>query len=72
VKHTASIIAHSFDCLPAHIQVSARGVGSRPRVAIQNAVGLLFTSHDLKRKRIGSFKVSVVLTKEEKNETTKT
>jgi hypothetical protein len=58
---TVTVIAHSFDCLPAHVQVSGRGSASTLRVAAARAMNNVFRSATLKRKHIGSFRVSVVI-----------
>jgi hypothetical protein len=61
VKHkTVEIVAYQFDSLPGHIRVSGRGSGATLRVALQRAVGNLFNQPALLRKRIDSFKLSVV------------
>lgn len=59
-----TVIGHSFDCLPAHIQISGRGSASTVRVAVARAVEKIFWSPELKRKHVGSFKVSVVINHE--------
>jgi hypothetical protein len=62
VKHkTVEVIAYQFDSLPGHIRVSGRGSGATLRVALQRAVGNLFNQPALRRKRVDSFKLSVVV-----------
>jgi hypothetical protein len=61
-KKLATIVAHSFDCLPGHVQITSRnGIGSNARVAIQRAVESIFLSPLLHGKRVHSFKMSVVI-----------
>lgn len=55
------IIAHSFDNLPAHVSVDAKGVGGSVRVATCRAVANLFENPALRRRRVGSFKLSVTV-----------
>lgn len=65
MKHgTAKMVTalgHSFDCLPAHVQISGRGSASTVRVAVARAVENIFNDPQLKRKHVGSFKVSVAI-----------
>jgi len=58
-----SIVGHAFDCLPGHVQITARGVGSDLRVAICDAVREMFQDERLHRKRIKEFKLAVVADK---------
>lgn len=58
---TVSAIGHAFDCLPGHVTVTARGTGSNVRVAICDAIRVMFTDKRLYRKRIGDFKLSIVV-----------
>ena len=66
VKHgtqkMATVIAHSFDALPAHIAVTGRGSASTVRVAAARALEAVICSPELKRKHIRSFKMSIVIT----------
>ena len=69
VKHkTVEGIAYQFDSLPGHIRVSGRGSGATLRVALQRAVGNLFNQPALLRKRLDSFKLSVVVITERPTE----
>lgn len=62
MKHkTVEVIAYQFDSLPGHIRVAGRGSGATLRVALQRAVGNLFNQPALRRKRVDSFKLSVVV-----------
>lgn len=58
---TVQIVGHAFDCLPGHITIAARGTGSNVRVAICDAVRDMFSDKRLHRKRVGDFKLSVVV-----------
>lgn len=58
---TVSIVAHSFDCLPGHEQISARGEAGSVRVAIQRAVLSIFQDRRLRHKQINDFKMTVVV-----------
>ena len=58
------IHAHEFDCLPGHVSVGAMGKGSTLKAAVCNAIREMFTAPSLKRKRVGSFKISVVVRNE--------
>lgn len=63
-QKVVSVVGHSFDCLPAHIQISGRGTASTVRVAAARAVELIFCSSELKYKHVTSFKISVVINHE--------
>jgi hypothetical protein len=56
-----SIVGHSFDCLPGHITISARGTGSSLRTAICDAVREMFNDSRLHRKHIKDFKISIAV-----------
>lgn len=58
---TVSIVGHAFDCLPGHVTIPARGVGSNLRVAVCDALRNMFDDKRLYRKHIGDFKLSVVV-----------
>jgi hypothetical protein len=57
------IRAHEFNCLPGHIEVSAKGQGANLRVALQRAMGMLVRDARLKHKQVGEFKMNVVVTR---------
>ena len=63
---TVEIVGHSFDCLPGHVSVCARGQGSSLRVALCDAVRAIFDDPRLLRKRVHSFKLAVVAAEKEK------
>lgn len=63
--------AHSFDSLPAHISVVARGEGGTVKAALRDAISSVFDDHKLKHKRIKNFKLSVHVSESEKDETAK-
>jgi len=59
-KHkSVHLVAYQFDSLPGHVRVTACGAGSTIRIAIQRAVGRLFSQSQLRHKRIGSFKLAI-------------
>jgi len=59
-KHV-EVIGYEFDSLPAHVRITGRGSGATLRVALQRAIGSMFTKQNLRRKHIGGFKLSVVV-----------
>ncbi|MGA9670937.1 MAG: hypothetical protein WBQ94_17135 [Terracidiphilus sp.] len=61
----ATVIAHSFDSLPADIAVTGRGSASTVRVAAARALEAVISSPELKRKHIRSFKMSIVINHDE-------
>lgn len=63
---TVQVIGHSFDCLPAHVQVVGRGTGSNLRIAVCDALRTMFADERLHRKHINDFKVSVVVLSDKK------
>ena len=65
---TVSLIGHAFDCLPGHVTISARGTGSHVRTAVCDAVRTMFLDKRLHRKRVGDFKLSVVVISDQKAE----
>ena len=56
---TVHVEGHAFDCLPGHVTVTGRGVGSNVRIALIRAVGSMFSDDRLRRKRVRDFKMSV-------------
>lgn len=60
-QKVVTVIGHSFDCLPAHVQITGRGTASTVRVAAARAVEDLITSRELHRKHVTSFKLSLVI-----------
>jgi hypothetical protein len=61
---TVTIVGHTFDCLPGHLQITARGEGSSVRIAAQRAIKNLLKHDSIRRRRVNSFKLSVVITRE--------
>jgi hypothetical protein len=60
MKHkTVEVIGYEFDSLPGHTRITGRGSGATVRVALQRAVGNLFSK--LRGKHIDSFKLAVVV-----------
>jgi hypothetical protein len=62
-KKTVSVLAHEFDCLPGHVTTRATGEGGTLRVATMRAVSNLLDDPRLRGKRIGEFKLNVVVLK---------
>lgn len=62
MSKNVTIEAHSFDCLPGHAVVVARGTGSNLRVALGRAMEAVTFDPKLAHKRVHSFKASVVIT----------
>jgi hypothetical protein len=56
-----NIIGHEFDALPGHVTVNGRGSGSTLQSATCDALRELLKDQRLRRKHIGSFKLSVVV-----------
>jgi hypothetical protein len=62
MKHkSVQVVGYQFDALPGHVRVAVRGTGNTLRIALQRAIGNLFRDPKLRRKRIDSFKLSVVV-----------
>ena len=60
---TVHLVGHSFDCLPGHVTIAVTGSGSTLQSATCDAVRSLFADEKLNRKRIASFKISLVVVK---------
>jgi hypothetical protein len=60
MKHVV-VTGYAFDCLPGHIQITARGEGSNLRVAICDAIRKMLSDERLHRKRLKDFKMSAVM-----------
>ena len=60
---TVTVVGHTFDCLPGHVQITSRGSGADVRVAVCSALRLLMKDSKLCRKRVHSFKLSVIVEK---------
>lgn len=58
---TVHVLAHGFDCLPGHVTIGAYGSGSNLRAAVIHGVREALKDKRLSRKRIGEFKMSVVV-----------
>jgi len=57
-----NILAHSFDMLPAHAIVTARGMGSNLRIAAMRAIANLVKDRQIKGRRLHSCKITLVVT----------
>jgi hypothetical protein len=58
------IVGHEFDCLAGHAEVHAHGSGSNLRVALSRAVQDLATDPQVKGRRPRTFKMSVIVLRE--------
>jgi len=58
------VLAHAFDGMPGHVTISKSGEGYNLRVATSRAVEDVLSDERLKHKRIGEFKMSVVVVKD--------
>lgn len=61
MSKTVQVLGHQFDGCPAHLTVAGKGFGYTLRVATQRAIENMFRDPRLKKKRIDSFKLSVVV-----------
>ena len=59
---TVAIIGHAFDCVPAHVTVNARGTGTTIPTAVARALREMLADKRLRRKHIGAFRITVVMT----------
>lgn len=62
------IVGHEFDCLPGHVMIDGRGVGSSLRTAVCDAIRNMFSDRRLHHKRISEFKLSVIVLSDRKGE----
>jgi hypothetical protein len=62
---TVRVAGYEFDALDDKVIVTADGKGRSLRVATHRAVNAMFNDSRLRRKHIGSFKLSVVVIKED-------
>ena len=58
---TVSVVAHAFDCLPAHVTITAKESGFNLRVATARAVSAVLSDKKLRKKHVNDFKISVVV-----------
>jgi len=58
---TVSVVAHAFDCLPGHIQISGRGEGKQLRSAMFRAVSQVLRDPRLRWKHVNDFKMQIVV-----------
>lgn len=58
---TVHLIAHAFDCLPGHVTITSRGEGGNLRIAVQRALAAVLSSEKIRGKRVGDFKISVIV-----------
>jgi hypothetical protein len=59
----AAVEGREFCCLPGHVTLRGRGIGSSLRVAVVRAVQNMLSDRQLRRKHVvGGFKLSVVVT----------
>lgn len=56
---TATVHAHSFDCLPGHVGICRNGSGNNLRVAMHRAIEQIFRAPELRRRHVHEFKMSV-------------
>lgn len=56
-----SVVGYNFDCLPGHVRISGRGAGGTVRIAAMRALSNMMDDQRLSHKRIGDFKISVVV-----------
>lgn len=61
---TVRVMGHDFDALQPHDILTANGTGRTLRVATHRAITTLLADKRLKWKRMGSFKLSIVVIKE--------
>ena len=63
-----TIVGHTFDCLAGHVFLTETGNGGSLRVACCAAVRKIMGRRELRGKRVGSFKLSVVVNKNQENQ----
>jgi hypothetical protein len=62
------VTGYQFDSLPGHVQCTAGAKASNLRAAVAFAVRDMLKSPELKHKQFHSFRISVVIFKETKEE----
>jgi hypothetical protein len=58
---TVQVLGHAFDCLPGHVTIAGKGSGTNVRAATKAAVDNMLSDERLNHKRIGNFKMTVVV-----------
>jgi len=61
MRKMVTLSGHDFDCLPGHVTISGTGKGATVRVAAMRAIESMLDSQQLRKKRIGEFKISATV-----------